>query len=110
MVQCGSEVLPEPFEQVAVDLAGPFPRSKSGHKYLLTMVNMASRYPEALPLTITAEEVEGLAEIFCRHGIPRAILSDQGKQFESQLFNQLCAKLESIDHHPICSAARMPED
>ncbi len=100
-------VLTEPFEQVAVDLVGPFPRSRSGHKYLLTMVDMASRYPEALPLkSITAEEVaEGMAELFCRHGIPRAILSDQGKQFESELFNQLCTKLKinkfrSSPYHP----------
>ncbi len=100
-------VLTEPFEQVAVDLVGPFPRSRSGHKYLLTMVDMASRYPETLPLkSITAEEVaEGMAELFCRHGIPRAILSDQGKQFESELFNQLCTKLKinkirSSPYHP----------
>ena len=68
---------------------------------------MASRYPEALHLkTITAEEVaEGLAELFCRHGIPRAILSYQGKQFESELLNQLCATLKikkyrSSPYHP----------
>ncbi len=71
----------EPFESVAVDLVGPFPRSKSGYKYLLTMICLASRYPEALPLkSITADEVaEGLVELFCRHGVPRQLLSDQGK-------------------------------
>ena len=29
-------VITEPFESVAFDIVGPFPRSKSGYKYLLT--------------------------------------------------------------------------
>ncbi len=68
----------ETFESVAVDLVGPFPRSKSGYKYLLTIICLASKYPEALPLkSITADEVvEGLVELFCRHGVPRQLLSD----------------------------------
>ncbi len=97
----------ETFESVAVDLVGPFPRSKSGYKYLLTMICLASRYPEALPLkSITADEVvEGLVELFCRHGVPRQLLSDQGKQFKSALFKQLCSKLkihklQSSPYHP----------
>ena len=40
-------VLSVPFEVVAIELVGPFPRSRRGYKYLLTMVCLASRYPEA---------------------------------------------------------------
>ena len=29
-----------------------------------------------------------------RYGVPRQIHSDQGRQFESQLFQQLCARLQ----------------
>ena len=104
---CQMPVMTEPFEAVAIDLVGPFPRAKSGYKYLLTMICLASRYPEALPLkTITAEDVaEGLVELFCRHGLPRSILSDQGKQFKCALFEQLCEKLkvkkiQSSPYHP----------
>ena len=38
-----------PFENVAVDIVGHFPRSH-GFKYILTYICLASRYPEAIPL------------------------------------------------------------
>ena len=104
---CQTPILTEPFDSVAIDLIGPFPKAKGGYRYLLTLINLASRYPEALPLkTITAEEVaDGLVELFCRHGVPRRILSDQGKQFNFALFQQPCAKLkvdkfQSSPYHP----------
>ena len=73
---CQTPILMEPFASVAIDLVGPFPKAKSGHRYLLTMIDLASRYPEALPLkTIMAEDVaEDLVELICRHGVPRTIL------------------------------------
>ena len=88
-------VLTEPFEKVAIDLAGPFERAASGYRFLLTAIDLATRYPEAIPLkSATAEEVaEGLLEIFSRHGLPREILSDQGAQLTGKVMNQLCAKL-----------------
>ena len=84
-----------PFEHVAVDLVGPFDRSKDGYKFLLTFICLASRYPEALPLkSATAEEVaEGLLEIFSRTGVPKTQLSDQGKQFTGSLVSILCKRL-----------------
>ena len=59
---CPMPILTEPFEAVAVDLVA---RAKSGYRYLLTLICLASRYPEALPLKcITAEAVaEGLIEL-----------------------------------------------
>ncbi len=66
-------VLTIPFEKVAIDLLGPFTRSRKGFKYLLTFICLASRYPEAEPLrTVEAAEVsERLLDIFARHGLPR---------------------------------------
>ena len=40
----------EPFEKVAFDLVGPLPRSSSGHRYILTMMCLYTKYPEAIPL------------------------------------------------------------
>ena len=40
-----------PFEHVSIDIVGPFPRSQ-GYKYLLTYICLASRYPEAIPLSL----------------------------------------------------------
>lgn len=56
-----------PFQRVAVDLVGPIePRSGDGNRYILTLVDYASRYPGAPPLpSIETERVaEALFEIF----------------------------------------------
>ena len=97
----------EPFEKLAVDLVGPFPRSKLGMKYLLTGICLASRYPEAIPLRdISAATVaEGLVEMFSRTGIPRVILSDQGAQFMGSVVQSLCGRLgvthiKTSTYHP----------
>ena len=46
-----------PFIKVAIYLIGPLTPSE-GHKYILTMVDYASRYPEAIPLKgCTAKEI-----------------------------------------------------
>ena len=96
-----------PFEHVAIDLVGPFERSKDGYKVLLTFICLASRYPEALPLkSATAEEVvEGLLEIFSRTGVPKTLLSDQGRQFTGSLVSILCKRLNvekilTTPYHP----------
>ncbi|XP_013875699.1 uncharacterized protein LOC106525872 [Austrofundulus limnaeus] len=47
-----------PFDQVLVDCVGPLPRTKSGNKFLLTIMCAATRFPEAIPLRkITAPTV-----------------------------------------------------
>lgn len=40
----------EPFEHVIVDCVGPLPKTKAGHQYMLTVMCVASRFPEAGPL------------------------------------------------------------
>ena len=40
-----------PFERVAVDIVGPIqPVSDSKNRYILTLMDYATRYPEAVPL------------------------------------------------------------
>jgi hypothetical protein len=92
-------VIDTPFARVGIDLIGPItPTSSQGHRYVLTLVDFATRYPEAIPLkTIDTEAVtEALMQIFSRLGIPSEILSDQGTQFKSELF-QSVMKLLSVN-------------
>ena len=87
-----------PFERVAVDLIGPInPMADSRNRYILTIVDYATRYPEAVPLkTIETERIaEALLEVFSRVGFPKEILSDQGTQFTSELMAEV-ARLVSI--------------
>ena len=55
-----------------MDIVGPLPRSRAGHKYILVMCDYAIRYPEAVPLrSIDTEHVaEELIKLFARVGIP----------------------------------------
>ena len=67
-----------PFKRTAVDLIGPIdPPSEAGHRYILTLVDYATRYLEAVPLKrIGAETVaEALVDIYSRLGIPEEVLS-----------------------------------
>ena len=70
-----------PFKRIAIDLIGPIsPPSEEGYRYILTLVDYATRYPEAVPLkNIDTETVaEALVDIFSRLGIPEEILIDLG--------------------------------
>lgn len=85
-------ILSEPFSRVAIDIVGAIsPPSSEGHKYILTLIDMATGFPEALPLkNIDSISVaEALLVIFSRVGIPKEVLSDRGTQFTSQLMGEL---------------------
>ena len=97
----------EPFSRVLVDCVGPLPKTRSGHKYLLTIMDMSSRFPEAIPLrNITAKTVvEALVQFFTRYGLPKEVQSDQGSNFMSGLFQEVMYRLgvkqlKSSAYHP----------
>ncbi|XP_052809601.1 uncharacterized protein LOC128238066 [Mya arenaria] len=80
-----------PFQRVAVDIVGPIePRSAKGNRYILTLMDYATRYPDAVALTsIEAERVaEALVEMFCRQGVPGELLTDMGTQFTSDVMKE----------------------
>ena len=61
------------FKRVAVELVGLiFSSSNIGHRYILTFIDYATRYPEAIPLkNIIAESVsEFFVGIYSRVGVP----------------------------------------
>ena len=104
------EVLSEPFEVLAFDLVGPFPKAKNGYRYLLTAICMGSKWPEAIPLkSETARAVaNGMLEIFARTGVPLQLLTDQGSQFLGALVKHLCRDLridqvKTAPYHPECN-------
>eukprot|EP00731_Ephydatia_muelleri_P015573 Em0008g1293a len=94
--------------QVAMDIVGPLPRTKSGNRYILVMSDYATRYPEAVPVkAIDAEHIaEELVKIFARVGIPEEILTDQGSNFTSQLLAEM---YQLLHVHPIQTTPYHPQ-
>lgn len=88
-------LIQEPFQRVAVDIVGPIePRANDGSRYILTIVDYATRYPEAIALKNidTCTVAEALLSVFSRVGIPKEVMSDRGSQFTSDMmkeFNRL---------------------
>ena len=101
-------VVTEPFERVIVDCVGPLPRTKSGNKFLLTIMCSATRFPEAIPLRniTTKNVVKALLKFFSVFGLPRIIQTDQGSNFMSRIFAQVMKQLD-VTH--CCSSAYHPE-
>ena len=104
-------LIDQPFKREAIDLVGPVePASDKGHRYILTLVDYATRYPEAVPLkNIDTETVaEALLDVYSRVGVPEEVLSDLGTQFTSNrmkevsrlLFNR---RLTTSSYHPACN-------
>uniref|UniRef100_A0A8C5CA19 Gypsy retrotransposon integrase-like protein 1 n=1 Tax=Gadus morhua TaxID=8049 RepID=A0A8C5CA19_GADMO len=85
-----------PFDRLALDIVGPLPRTSRGHRYILVMVDYATRYPEAVPLrAATAKAVaRELMTLFSRVGIVREILTDQGSCFMSRVLKDLLSLLQ----------------
>ena len=56
------------------------------------VVDYASRYPEAVAVpTLEASRIsEELMTLFSRVGIPLEVLTDQGTNFQSELFEEVC--------------------
>ena len=88
MIMQEQELVTIPSERVAVDLVGPFPTAKGGFKYLLTCIDLATRWPEAVPLrcTTTRIVIQQLINVFSRIGFPATLVTDNGPQFVAKKF------------------------
>lgn len=81
-----------PWEQVAIDLCGPFPTGES----LLVITDYFSRWPEVVVVRKTTTVLGHLDLIFARHGFPVSIVSDNGPQFVAAEFK------DYMIEHGIC--------
>ncbi|KAJ1199297.1 hypothetical protein NDU88_003134 [Pleurodeles waltl] len=85
-------VVSTPFERVGIDIVGPLdPKTALGNRFILVLVDHATRYPEAIPLrTVTAPVVgRALMGVFTRMGFPKEVVSDRGTNFISTYMKSL---------------------
>ena len=85
-----------PFVRIAMDIVGPLPKTSRGHRYILVIVDYATRYPEALPLRAATAKAVAKEQflLFSRVGIAREVLTDQGSCFMSRVMKELFSLLQ----------------
>ena len=66
---------------------GPYQKTKAGNQYILTMTCYFSKWVEAYPIADkTANSVAAAVyKIYCRHGAPVSIITDQGREFINEV-------------------------
>ena len=102
-------VITTPWTKVALDIVGPLPMTKEGFKYLLTLIDFGSRFPEAIPQkkVDAASICEALLKIFCCFGVPEEVLMDNGTNFVAAVSEELYKHLQ---YHHITSSPYHPRD
>ena len=96
------------WERVAMDLLDMSVTTTRGNRYVLVMVDCFTRWTEAFPLPDkTAQSVADafFNQVVCRFGMPSVIHSDQGREFENKIMQELCLlggshKTKTTPYHP----------
>ncbi len=99
------------FEMVAIDIVGPLPTTSGQNVYLLVVIDYLTRYCEvfALPNSSASTVARVLVrDVILRHGEIRCILTDNGSNFRSKLFMEICKlfgikQLRTTAYHPQCN-------
>lgn len=98
-----------PMERIATDILGELPITEKGNRYLLVVSDYYSKWTKSFPMkNMEAETIAKLIveQFIVRLGVPYAIHSDQGSQFESRLSTEVCKllgikKTRTTPYHPM---------
>ena len=93
---------PWPFSQWGLDIMGPFPTAVRQLKFLVVGIDYFTKWVEAEALaTITEKNIRSFVWrcIICKFGIPRVLVSDNGKQFDNDSFWDFCSQLGIRNHY-----------
>ena len=98
----------KPLECVAIDILGPLPTSKAGHKFLLVMTDRFSKLTQVTPLKRIKTLDVAIAFVndwVFKYGAPDSLVSDNGSQFVADFFQRVCALLRvtnlfTTTYHP----------
>lgn len=86
-----------PFRQVRYGLARPFPPASGKRIFLIIAIDYFTKWTEVEPLaSITDKQVQAFIwkNIITRIGVPRALVSDNGRQFNNGPTRDYCARFE----------------
>ena len=85
-----------PNERIAMDIMGPFIKSKKGNKYILVIIDHFTKYARAAALPNQKKETLAAAllnEWISIFGAPHQLHTDRGTNMESGLMHELCDML-----------------
>ncbi|GKB75859.1 reverse transcriptase domain-containing protein [Tanacetum coccineum] len=88
----------EIFDIWGIDFMGPLPKSYK-FEYILVAVDYVSKWAEAqaLPTNDARVVVTFLKKLFCRFGMPKALISDQGTHFCNKIMEKTM-KIYGVNH------------
>jgi hypothetical protein len=80
-------------EKIALDIVGPLPETENGNIYILTLQDCLTKLVQAYPLK--DQKSESILKMLIKNyipsfGIPKSILTDQGRNFVSELNTEFC--------------------
>ena len=90
-----------PFSRIQMDWEGPFPVTKAGNSYLLTVTDSFTRWTffRAAAHADAAAGIRLLDEVIRDYGPPSVLQTDNGKHFDNRWVDAWCAK-HHVTHHP----------
>ncbi|UYV84411.1 hypothetical protein LAZ67_X002045 [Cordylochernes scorpioides] len=89
------QLIPVPraaFEKIGIDLLGRFPTSTCGTRWIIVCTDYLTKYAitKALPTSESMEVAKFLVEdVILKHGAPRELITDRGRNFTSLLIRDL---------------------
>ena len=106
--QLGNMKVSAPLDRLSTDILGPLPTTIRGNKYILTVTDHFTNWVEVMPIADQTAVTVARAiynAVISRLGCPATIHSDQGRNYESSIFHELCKLLQikktrSSPRHP----------
>ena len=95
-------IAPWPFAQWGLDIIGSFPIAVRQLKFLIVGIDYFTKWVEAEALvTITKKNMRSFIwkSIICRFGIPKVLVSDNGKHFNHDSFRDFYLQLGIRNHY-----------
>ncbi|KAH9715068.1 hypothetical protein KPL71_020894 [Citrus sinensis] len=87
---------PWPFAQWGIDLIGPLPKARGAATHAIVAIDYFTKWIEVEALSrITEKKTTDFVwrNLVCRYGIPYALVTDNGRQFDNHSFRDFCQNL-----------------